>query len=159
MLFRSVHESFHGYGSAFSAVKPKAEKPIQSLMPDPSWGFLGDTAEKSGLLMKSVKPALVLKPALSLGGLEDNKGEEKEGRTETKDDAGSSYNEDECVKTALQKKKLLSSDQTSKSPAHEDSSNGDSPPQGTGLSKKRNAVRQQPYRNKKKLKQGMVQLV
>ena len=78
---------------------------------------------------------------------------------ESRDDTGDSYNEDDFVKTALQKKELLSSDQTSKSPAHEDSSNGESPPQGIGLSKKRNAVRQQPYRNKKKLKQGMVQLV
>ena len=146
-------------GSAFSAVKPNEEKPIQSLIPDPSWGFLGDTSEKPVMLLKSVKPALL--SALSSRDLENN-GEQKEGESsllETKDNAGDSYNKDECVKTALQKKEFLSSEQTTKSCTHEDLSDGESTPQGTHISKKQNVVRQQLYRIKKKLKQGMVQLV
>ena len=143
------------HGSAFSAVKPIEEKPIQSLQPEPSWGFLGDLADKAGQLSKSAEPGLLLKSALSSGDIADT-GENK-GQTsllQSRDDTGDSYNEDDCVKTALQEKELLSSEQIN-GHTPQDSSDGDS----KVPSKKRNAVRQQLYKNKKKLKQGMVQLI
>lgn len=156
-----VHESFNVHGSAFSAVQPTRQRPIQSMLPDSSWGFLGDIAEKEGMLVKSAKSPLSLKFALLSGDLEVN-AEKKDSQSsfvEPKDDSGDSYNEDECVKTAVKKKELVSSEQTTKTCAHENLSGEDSNPQGIPISKKQNVVRQQLYRNKKKLKTGMEQLL
>ncbi|MCO5598211.1 hypothetical protein L7F22_052303 [Adiantum nelumboides] len=151
----------HGSTQGSNVVKHNLEeKPIQiPRRPDLSRGHVKANKEK---------PIQMLRPLLSSLNLEEKEGRKEEGQSslqlESKEDAGDSYNEDECKRFALShQKELLSSEHNNNNYQNEDSSDGDSIPhgkangsdslpQGKAISKKQNAQRML-YKQKKKSKQ------